>query len=139
MATSNTPNGKGKSGSFSSQGENTKSSSRQAHPLHEAIKRGLLADVERALSTNPSSVNDLDQFGQTPLHIAAFEGQVPISNVLISKGASISTQDKNGWTPLHSAASGGNLAICEKLLHQGADPNAQVRKHFCVKADCHAP
>lgn len=121
---------KAKSASIPSQVENPKGSARQSPSIFEAVKRGLLSEVDRILSSHSSSINDVDQFGQTPLHIAAFEGQVSISNLLISKGASISTQDKNGWTPLHSAASAGHLSICEKLLQLGAEPNAQVRGDF---------
>lgn len=96
------------------------------YPLHEACSKGRLDEVERLLAYGICLVNETDQFGQTALHIASFEGHVDIVKLLIKKMAHLSIQDKNGWTPLHSASSSGNLQICEILIREGADPNVQV-------------
>lgn len=95
---------------------------RQSYPLHEAAKMGKTEEVEKLLAFGTCEVNELDQFGQTALHIASFEGHKDVVLLLIKKMASLSVQDKNGWTPLHSAASSRNLEICEILIKEGADP-----------------
>lgn len=99
---------------------------RQSYPLHEAAKSGRTDDVERYLAYGVCEVNELDQFGQTALHIASFEGHLDVVKVLIRKMASLNVQDKNGWSPLHSAASAGHLEICEILIIEGADASMQV-------------
>lgn len=106
---------------------------RRSSALHEVTKKGIYGDIQRIIDSNPSSIDDVDQFGQTALHIAAFEGYLDIVELLISNGASITLQDKNGWAPLHCAATNGHLDICQRLIIEGADPNAQVcQNNFTV-------
>jgi ankyrin repeat protein len=102
---------------------------RQATNIHEAAKRGIFGDVDRMLSSNPNLVNEVDQFGQTPLHLASFEGFQDVVELLVTSGSSLSIQDKNGWTPLHCASSNRHLHIVERLIIAGADLNAFVRVH----------
>lgn len=113
-----------------SQGEIHRITIRQSANIHDATKRGSLADVERLINASPSVINDLDQFGQTPLHIAAFEGHIDIVELLVNNSASLSLQDKNGWTSLHCAASNRHLSIVERLIEAEADLNVMVRIDF---------
>lgn len=110
------------------QGEIQRITIRQSASIHDATKRGSLADVEKAFNANPSIINDTDQFGQTALHIAAFEGYSDIVDFLLLNNASQSLQDKNGWTALHCAASNRHLAIAERLIESEADLNVMVRR-----------
>jgi ankyrin repeat protein len=43
--------------------------------LHEAARLGSVDEMKRLLSYNISELNEIDNFGQTALHIAAFENQ----------------------------------------------------------------
>jgi ankyrin repeat protein len=97
----------------------------QLYPLHEAARLGSVDEMKRLLSYNISELNEIDNFGQTALHIAAFENQTESLNFLLSKGGSLISKDKNGWTPLHCAGARGNLEICEKLIVEGAPVDAQ--------------
>lgn len=110
------------------QGEIQRITIRQAPNIHELTKRGIFGDVERMITATASLMSEVDPFGQTPLHIAAYEGYMDIVEYLIQLGASLSVQDKNGWTPLHCASSNRHLTIVEKLIGAGADPNAMVRQ-----------
>ena len=77
-----------------------------------------------------------DARGETPLHLAAAKGHVPVVELLIKNGANVNAKDADGGTPLHSAAANGyaHLAsdagvrgwkrIVELLLAKGADINA---------------
>jgi len=43
--------------------------------LHEATRTGSVDEMKRLLAYNISELNEIDNFGQTALHIAAFEDQ----------------------------------------------------------------
>ena len=50
---------------------------------------------------------------ESPLMIAALNGQTDLSKKLIAKGADV---NKTGWTPLHYAATRGHLTVISLLL-----------------------
>lgn len=64
-----------------------------------------------------------DDFGITPLFIAAQYGQLECLRILISYGANINCQAKDQATPLFIAAQEGMDKCVELLLLSGADPN----------------
>ena len=67
----------------------------------------------------------LNESQETPLHVAAQEGQAEVVTVLLTHGASLLARDFEGKTPLHEAASGANADVVEILLDGGADPGAR--------------
>jgi ankyrin repeat protein len=61
--------------------------------------------------------------GQTPLHIAAARGHVPVVELLLrADPAAMDAGDEAGRAPLHVAAAGGVDAVCAALLRAGASP-----------------
>jgi predicted RNA-binding protein YlqC (UPF0109 family) len=66
-------------------------------------------------------VNEPDEFGDTPLHIAAAAGKLLTVKYLVSNGANINAQNKVGSTPLHKAMIGGTKAVVEYLLENNAE------------------
>lgn len=71
----------------------------------------------------------LDAFsydGWTPVHLAAFFGQLDAATLLVDAGADLAAVSRNGMrnTPLHAAAAGKHRAIALLLLERGADPHA---------------
>lgn len=69
------------------------------------------------------SVNQIDEYGFTPLIEAAIIDNIEISRLLLSQGASPNQQDVTGGTALHWAAENANVGLCKILLEHGADPN----------------
>ncbi len=69
-------------------------------------------------------VNQIDEYGFTPLIEAAIADNVEIAKLLIDFGANVHQQDMLGSTALHWAAENNNLALCQLLLENGANPNA---------------
>ncbi|WP_339045510.1 ankyrin repeat domain-containing protein [Candidatus Mesenet endosymbiont of Agriotes lineatus] len=68
-------------------------------------------------------LNPRDESGGTPLHKAAYNGNLEIVDILINSKVNINTQDKHGDTPLHTViASGRERAedIVGLLLKKGA-------------------
>ena len=54
-----------------------------------------------------------EKAGETPLHVAAGEGDAVKVKVLLEAGAEVEAKDKAGWTPLRYAA--GNFNIVTML------------------------
>lgn len=68
-------------------------------------------------------VNALNSNGESPLMIAALNGQNAAAEKLVRLGADL---NKTGWTPLHYAATSGNVALMGLFLehHAFVDPEA---------------
>jgi len=71
----------------------------------------------------------IQQKGFTPLHIAAKYGNVPISKILLSKGASPNAEGKNGLTPLHVATHYNSVEVAQLLMENKANPHAAAKVH----------
>lgn len=60
--------------------------------------------------------------GQSPLWVAAEQGNVETVSFLIEHGADIQLDDEiHGLTPLHIAAKNGHLEVVKLLVEKGAD------------------
>ena len=81
---------------------------------------------------------DVKQKGFTPLHIAAKYGNLPISKILLSKGASANAEGKNGLTPLHVATHYNSVEVAQLLLQHKANPHAAAKVMSHVRP-LHAP
>ena len=70
------------------------------------------------------NLNELDEYGFTPLVEAAIADNFQITKLLIESGANPNLQDSVGGTPLQWAAENNNLDIARLLLRMGANPNS---------------
>ena len=94
-------------------------------PIHEAARAGDVKTVEALLKAHPDLVSSKEEkYGQTPLHIAAFNDRIDVAKLLIADKADVNAQANNGATPLHLAAAKGNKDIVELLLASKANINA---------------
>ena len=91
-------------------------------PLHQAVRQGDVAAVERLLAQG-ADVNATDEYGRTPLHLA---DDPKIAEMLLAKGASLNAPDNTGNTPLHIAAVYGNVEVMKLLIVKGAEVNARA-------------
>jgi len=111
--------------------------------LHVAVTTGSLphftdaatACVE-ALIASEADVFATDDYGRSPLHLAATHGLSAIADALLEQYPTteqlntgdedqpdpINARDKLGWTPLHHACYGGHADIVNKLLARGSKP-----------------
>jgi hypothetical protein len=69
-------------------------------------------------------VNQLDEYGFTPLIEAAITNNIEMARLLISYGADVNLQDMTGGTALHWAVENNNESLCYLLLEKRANPNA---------------
>ncbi|XP_065179615.1 uncharacterized protein LOC135810074 isoform X2 [Sycon ciliatum] len=64
-----------------------------------------------------------DTWGETPVHRAARNGDLPRIKQCIDQGMDVNCQDNAGWTPLHEAISRNRIDVAEILLQNGATPD----------------
>ena len=87
------------------------------------------ADVLARLNDYPAfcdpltDVNQIGTFGDRPLNLASYHGDVEEISVLIEAGADVNAKGEKGATPLHDAARGGRVDAIKLLLKCGASPN----------------
>ncbi len=106
--------------------------------LHSASRIGLdvLIDVwKKALEIIPSLkkkkfllLDEQDENGNTPLHIAAGKGLEDVVEYLVRLGADTSVKNKEGNTPLHIAAGKGFGDVVKYLVRLGADTSVKNKE-----------
>lgn len=83
-------------------------------------------DVMRLLLRNGADVNAKNHRGETPLHLAASDGEASRIRLLIESGADINAVDRHGWTALHYAVMNDSVPIALFLLRHGAATNLEA-------------
>lgn len=81
-------------------------------------------DSVRRLLRHGESVNQIDEYGFTPLIESAIIENVEIAEMLLRQGANPNQQDVTGGTALHWAVENNNIKLARMLLEHRADPNA---------------
>ena len=77
--------------------------------IHQDVIEGNVALVRRELSKGVD-VNQKNDEGRTPLHLAAGIANKKIAELLIEKGANINSRDKRGFTPLDYEVDGEEMS-----------------------------
>ncbi|NXI44648.1 ASB3 protein, partial [Galbula dea] len=90
--------------------------------LHQASFRGF-TEIMKILLEKGASKECKDDFGITPLFVAAQYGELESLRLLVSHGADVNCQAKDRATPLLIAAQEGHTKCVELLLSKGANPN----------------
>jgi len=89
-----------------------------------AAKKGDLKGIQSCLDVG-WDVNAKDQYGQTALHKAAYNGKVDVIAALIKAGADVNAKSNDDDTALHLAAQKGKVDAIAALSKAGADINAK--------------
>lgn len=94
---------------------------------HDAAARGDLDGLRAALTADRAAVNDTNEDGWTPLHLAAYYGHAGCVLVLLAHGADPRVKSTNATanTALHAAIAGAESPLVVlALLEGGANPHA---------------
>jgi len=91
-------------------------------PLMLSIKAGANHTSHILAAYKGVDIDRTNLQGESPLMLAAINGNVEITKLLIKLGAEI---NKAGWGPLHYAATKGNLEIIKLLLERSAYIDAE--------------
>src|SRR5215216_496819 len=78
------------------------------------------------------SLDDIDEYGFTPLIEAAIARQQDIGEALIAEKVTINKPDVTGRTALHWAIDNNDLDFAKMLLEHGANPNAYTSNGLSV-------
>lgn len=92
-----------------------------ASAILKAVTAGDIVEVQRLIDSSKAVVNEANQQGMTPLHIASLNGRRDLAELLLNAGALCDQKDSQGLTPLLMAASRGYGDIIDLLLNHGAD------------------
>ncbi|KIY50563.1 ankyrin [Fistulina hepatica ATCC 64428] len=77
--------------------------------LHGLVAAQRYDDVLKYLNDHPiSNLNEGDEFGYTPLHLAADRGNTEIVKLLLARGANHRLKDADGFTPRELASIAGH-------------------------------
>eukprot|EP00435_Cladocopium_sp_Y103_P005837 s4244_g1.t2 len=93
--------------------------------IFQAARDGKVGAVRHLLRTKPTSVQETDLLGDTPLHDAARNGKAKVVELLLAANAPLDVKSKSGNTPMHSAAANGKAAVVELLLAANAPLEVQ--------------
>jgi serine/threonine-protein phosphatase 6 regulatory ankyrin repeat subunit B len=98
-------------------------------PLMLATENGDV-NMVRLLLQHGASPNDVNNFDQTAVHYACFEGQPAILQLLLQNGGNVNVQDDMGQTPLHEAAEASSSSPDddEERYHQDDEVPMQLYK-----------
>ncbi len=99
-----------------------------AGPIHDAARKGDVKKVQALLQSDPKLVNDKDNLGDTPLHVAALHGQLNVVQALIDAGADVNA--KNNYAPFTPGDLGPYLDP-----NNHPDPVALLRVHALDQRD----
>lgn len=78
------------------------------------------------------SLDDIDEYGFTPLIECAITKQPEIAKQLLARGAHVNKADVTGRTPLHWAVDNNDVEMSRLLLEHGADANAYTTSGLSV-------
>jgi ankyrin repeat protein len=71
------------------------------------------------LLTHKANVNDQDQAGETPLHMAAISGSKEVAEVLLANNAQVSSKDGDDRTPFDLAVQKDHMDVADLLRQHG--------------------
>jgi hypothetical protein len=91
--------------------------------LADAILQEEIDNVRHLLRYG-EDVNQIDEYGFTPLIEAAIVDNLEMSRLLLSHGADVNKQDVTGGTALQWAVENNNQELCKLLIKHGANPNS---------------
>ena len=113
-------------------------------PLHTATQTGSVSTIKSLLSRVDADVNEEDNMGKSPLHIASKALDVRIMRLLIDYNADVNKLDKLQMNPLHYVLLSGKrnrskavIDCMELLISKGVNVNAvdvtgQTALHFAA-------
>ena len=92
-------------------------------PIHLATKRGLRSSVQAIVNARPDQVDARSHNDSTPLHRAAYTGDLPMVQLLLQQApfehflaakADVRARTRSGWLAIHNASNQGHASRPEQ-------------------------
>lgn len=99
--------------------------------IADDIINGNLPDFDYYLRQG-ESLDDIDEYGFTPLIECAIMNQLQIAEQLVARGVEINKPDITGRSALHWTVDNADIQFTQWLLQKGADPNAYTSSGMSV-------
>lgn len=90
--------------------------------IFEVARKGTVEEVKNIMKHNPHAIDSVNEAGFSPLILACYNGNVPVTNFLIKNVKDINGNSSMG-TPLMAAVVKRNVEIVQMLLENKANPN----------------
>lgn len=87
--------------------------------FHLAVRNGSIAMVRLLHKFGAIMDHSIDSTGYTPLHQAAFQGDIEIIEFMLEKGVSVDITTIDGKTILHTACMGCQFEMCDWIISKG--------------------
>ena len=91
--------------------------------MHIAAKTGQTEMFKTLFENEEKDKNPVNNRKQTPLHFAARNGNLTISQLIIENVKDKNPKDDYGITPLHMAARNGHLSVCQLIIENVKNKN----------------
>ncbi len=97
-------------------------------PLSISDVRIQFLEVAQELLYRGAGVNDVDEDGWSPLHMAVTNADIDMVELLLAEGANVNLVAKDGSTPLHFACCKGVVGVVKLLLDKGASVDVVTKR-----------
>ncbi|OUM61025.1 hypothetical protein PIROE2DRAFT_13062 [Piromyces sp. E2] len=89
----------------------------ETYPIHRCVYRDDAVSLKEILKDDKfkQQINDKDNHGNTPIHLALMLGRRNCIVTLINNGCDIITRNNYGWNPLEESIFLGDVDIIEKI------------------------
>ena len=99
---------------------NQKEPGKEDNPLHYAVLGDDINILRTLLQNTDISPDDTNREGRTPLHLAAYNDDLPSANALIEHHANLDIEDLHTYTPLYVAQIEKCYTVAMALIEAGA-------------------
>ena len=96
-------------------------STASAGEIHDAVESGNIGQVKELIESNSDLLESKNNGGNTPLLLAALNGQIELFRYLLDKGANINAINNRGSSILNLAAYNGQIEMMDIILELGFD------------------
>ncbi|XP_065360908.1 ankyrin repeat domain-containing protein 50 isoform X2 [Calliphora vicina] len=104
-----------------------------------ATERLMLRDLMELSKNTGDDLEQPDEHGATPLHIASANGYIKVVEFLLEQHVNVDALDRDMWSPVHAAACWGHLEVLEMLAQCGADLNIKNKDDETPSDICEDP
>ncbi|CAD7963900.1 unnamed protein product [Amoebophrya sp. A25] len=93
--------------------------------IHDAAAAGDIGKLQAMLDEDEELLNAVDSNKQTPLMLAAKNGEATVGSILAECGADLQIQDGDGNTALHHSCIANKRLVTSMLLWGGSERDVQ--------------